>query len=120
MLDQYALQDVVRLLNEEKRKIACLIYPEGTRSKSGFLSREYKAGAGWVQSMTGVPVLPVYQIGYDQLPGVGKTLEIHVTELITHDFQVKKHLHQLGSRSLIKSLVFFEGEQELHLEKKYR
>ena len=71
--------------------VACLIYPEGTRSKSGFLSREYKAGAGWVQSMTGVPVLPVYQIGYDQPKGVGKTLEIHIGEPMEfNDFQGKE------------------------------
>ena len=81
-LEQYALQDIVRLFREEKSKIACLIYPEGTRSKSGFLSRDYKAGAGWVQCMTGVPVLPVYQVGYNQLPGFGKTLEIHIGEPI--------------------------------------
>lgn len=90
-LEQYALQDIVRLFLEEKSKIACLIYPEGTRSKSGFLSRDYKAGAGWVQCMTGVPVLPVYQVGYDQLPGFGKTLDIHIGEpILFEEFAAEK------------------------------
>ena len=41
--------------------------------------------------MTGVPVLPVYQIGYDQLPGVGKTLEIHIGEPMEfNDFRGKE------------------------------
>ena len=90
-LEQYALQDIVRLFREEKSKIACLIYPEGTRSKSGFLSRNYKAGAGWVQCMTGVPVLPVYQVGYNQLPGFGKTLDIHIGEpILFEEFAVQR------------------------------
>ena len=118
-LDQYALQDVVRLLNEEKRKIACLIYPEGTRSKSGFLSREYKAGAGWVQSMTGVPVLPVYQIGYDQLPGVGKTLEIHIGEPMEfNDFQGKEASPSTWIKVTDQVMAeLFRREQELHPRK---
>ena len=118
-LDQYALQDVVRLLNEEKRKIACLIYPEGTRSKTGFLSREYKAGAGWVQSMTGAPVLPVYQIGYDQLPGVGKTLEIHIGEPMEFsDFQGKEDSPSTWIKVTDQVMAeLFRREQELHPRK---
>jgi len=75
-LEQYALQDAVRLINERKKEIACLIYPEGTRSKSGYLARDYKAGVGWIQSMTSVPVLPVYQVNYNKLPAVGQKLQI--------------------------------------------
>ncbi len=118
-LEQYALQDVVRLLNEEKRKIACLIYPEGTRSKNGFLSRDYKAGAGWVQSMTDVQVLPVYQVGYDQLPGVGKTLDIHIGEPMEFsEFQNQKESPTTWIKitDLIMSKLF-EKERELHPRK---
>ncbi len=75
-LEQHAMQDLNRLYQEEKVKIACLIYPEGTRSKNGRLSKQFKAGAGWIQALHQVPVLPVYQINYDQLPGFGKKLKI--------------------------------------------
>jgi len=75
-LEQNAMQDLNRLFGEKKIKIACLIYPEGTRSKDGRLSRQFKAGAGWIQALHQVPVLPVYQINYNQLPGFGKKLKI--------------------------------------------
>ena len=119
-LEQYALQDIVRLLHEEKRKIACLIYPEGTRSKTGFLSREYKAGAGWVQSMTGVTVLPVYQVGYDQLPSVGKTLEIHIGKPMEFDeFQDKKESPSTWIKVTDQVMSeLFRREQELILVRK--
>ncbi len=118
-LEQYALQDIVRLLHEEKRKIACLIYPEGTRSKTGFLSREYKAGAGWVQSMTGIPVLPVYQIGYDQLPAMGRTLEIHIGEPMEFsEFQAQKESPASWIKVTDKIMAeLFQREQELHPRK---
>ena len=118
-LEQYALQDIVRLLRQEKRKIACLIYPEGTRSKNGFLSREYKARAGWVQSMTGVQVLPVYQVGYDQLPGVGKTLEIHIgepMEFSEYQGQKESPATWIKVTDLIMEKLF-QSEQELHPRK---
>ncbi len=75
-LDQWALQDVDRLLRERKKDLACLIYPEGTRSRTGRLARTYKAGAGWLQAVHQVPVVPVYQMHYNNLPGFGRKLKI--------------------------------------------
>lgn len=90
-VEQYALQEAVRILNLESQKVACLVYPEGTRSKSGFLATDYKAGAGYIQAMTNVAVLPVYQMGYNQLPGKNKKIDIHVGEpLFFDEYQKKK------------------------------
>ncbi|MCO4784209.1 MAG: 1-acyl-sn-glycerol-3-phosphate acyltransferase [Candidatus Cloacimonetes bacterium] len=90
-IEQYALQEAVRILNLESQKVACLVYPEGTRSKSGYLATDYKAGAGYIQAMTNVPVLPVYQTGYNELPGRGKQIHVHVGEpLFFDEFQEKK------------------------------
>ncbi len=75
-IEQYALQDLVRLFHEGKKTIGAMIYPEGTRSLTGRLSRNFKSGVGWVQAQTGVPVVPMYHIGYTELPGFGKKMKI--------------------------------------------
>lgn len=89
-IEQYALQEAVRILNLQSQKVACLVYPEGTRSKSGYLATDYKAGAGYIQAMTNVPVLPVYQIGYNELPGRNKKIDIHIGEPMYFDEYQKK------------------------------
>ncbi|PCJ19840.1 MAG: hypothetical protein COB02_06540 [Candidatus Cloacimonadota bacterium] len=91
-IEQYALQEAVRILNLEEQKVACLVYPEGTRSKSGLLATDYKAGAGYIQAMTDVAVLPVYQIGYNQLPARNQKIEVHIGEALYFDeYQEKKN-----------------------------
>ncbi|MCJ8346923.1 1-acyl-sn-glycerol-3-phosphate acyltransferase, partial [bacterium] len=90
-IEQYALQEAVRILNLSEQKVACLVYPEGTRSKTGLLATDYKAGAGYIQAMTNVPILPVYQTGYNELPGRNKKIEVRIGEpLFFEQFQKKK------------------------------
>ena len=75
--EQYALQDLLRLFREKKKIIGAMIYPEGTRSKTGRLSRNFKSGAGWVQGQTQVPVIPMYHIGYNvPFPSIGRKFTI--------------------------------------------
>jgi PfaD family protein len=79
--EQYALQDLLRLFSEKKKLIGAMIYPEGTRSKTGRLSRNFKSGVGWVQGQTGVPVIPMYHIGYNvAFPTFGKKFKIVIGE----------------------------------------
>jgi 1-acyl-sn-glycerol-3-phosphate acyltransferase len=77
-MNQLTLHDLIRLFKQGRKKIFCLFYPEGTRSKNGRISKKYKSGAGWVQVQTGVPILPVYQWGYDRLPCLGRKLNIAI------------------------------------------
>ena len=84
-IEQYALQDLVRLFLDGKKTIGAMIYPEGTRSLTGRLSRNFKSGVGWVQAQTGVPVVPMYHIGYTDLPGFGKKLKIIIGKPIFFD-----------------------------------
>ena len=90
-IEQYALQDLVRLFQDGKKIIGAMIYPEGTRSLTGRLSRNFKSGVGWVQAQTGVPVVPMYHIGYTDLPGFRKKLKIVIGKPIYFDeLQEKK------------------------------
>lgn len=77
-IEQYGLQDTVRLIREERRKIVLTVYPEGTRSKTGLLAKKCKAGVGWIQHSTQIPVLPVYHYGFNKLPGPFNTLHVMI------------------------------------------
>ncbi|MBM4290228.1 MAG: AMP-binding protein [Deltaproteobacteria bacterium] len=66
-----------------------LIYPEGTRSPTGEL-QEFKAGVGYLQHKTGLPVLPLYLSGTHKampkgggLPRFGRRLSARVGRLVT-------------------------------------
>ena len=58
-----ALDIALEKLNEGK---VFGIYPEGTRSRDGYLYRG-KIGVAWLAHMTGAPVVPVGLIGTDRL-----------------------------------------------------
>ena len=49
------------------------IYPEGTRSRDGYLYRG-KIGVAWLAHMTGAPVVPVGLIGTDRLQKPGSNM----------------------------------------------
>ncbi|MFC1745257.1 1-acyl-sn-glycerol-3-phosphate acyltransferase [Candidatus Riflebacteria bacterium] len=92
-VDQYGLHDTVRILLEKKKKVLPIIYPEGTRSKTGRLSNKFKAGVGWIQAHSQVPVLPLYHCGYNKLPGIGKQLIVAFGKPLYFDeFKEKKEL----------------------------
>jgi long-chain acyl-CoA synthetase len=66
-----------------------LMYPEGTRSVDGSL-QEFKAGVGYLQHKTQVPILPLFVKGTYKampkgktLPKVGRTLSVRIGPLIT-------------------------------------
>jgi len=84
-IEQYALQDLHRLFVDAKKIIGAMIYPEGTRSLTGRLSRNFKSGVGWIQAQSGVPVVPMYHMGYTSLPGFGKKLKIVIGKPMTFD-----------------------------------
>lgn len=77
-IEQFTLQDAMRLLTAGDRKVVLGIYPEGTRSKDGHLAAKGKLGAGWLQRRSGVPVVPVYHTGYPTLPGLFRNLKVRV------------------------------------------
>ena len=64
------------------------IYPEGTRSRDGYLYRGH-SGVAYLAHLTGAPVLPVGMIGTQRLQPPGATMirpakfEMHVGEPIT-------------------------------------
>ncbi len=77
-IEQPALQDTLRLMRESRRQIVVTCYPEGTRSKDGRVRQKGKAGIGWLQHMTGAPVVPIYHCGAPRMPGIGMNLRLRV------------------------------------------
>lgn len=77
-VEQFALQDTVRILRERKRRVVLTVYPEGTRSRDGRLRQKGKAGIGWLQHETGVPVVPIYHSGATRMPGLGMNLQVKI------------------------------------------
>jgi len=80
-----SMKDLGKLLNE-KRNV--LIYPEGTRSRSGKMA-EFKEGIGIIARETNIPIVPIKIKGlYEVLP-VGKSwpksgnVEIRIGKPIT-------------------------------------
>ena len=65
-----ALDIALEKLNEGK---VFGIYPEGTRSRDGYLYRG-KIGVAWLAHMTGAPVVPVGLIGTDRLQKPGSNM----------------------------------------------
>ena len=80
-----ALQPAVEHLREGK---VFGIYPEGTRSRDGYLYRGH-SGVAYLAYLTGAPVVPVGMIGTQRLQPPGATMirpakfEMHVGEPIT-------------------------------------
>jgi 1-acyl-sn-glycerol-3-phosphate acyltransferase len=77
-MEQFCLQDAMRILKQEDREVALGIYPEGTRSKTGRVARRGKAGIGWFQKRTGVPVVPIYHKGLQLLPWGKNPIEVWI------------------------------------------
>ena len=74
-----ALDIALEKLNEGK---VFGIYPEGTRSRDGYLYRG-KIGVAWLAHMTGAPVVPVGLIGTDRLQKPGSNM------VYTHRFTIR-------------------------------
>lgn len=77
-IEQFALQDAMRVLTTWDRQVAMVIYPEGTRSKDGWLAKKGKLGAGWFARRARVPVIPLYHVNVPGMPSLFKKIEIHV------------------------------------------
>ena len=77
-VEQFALQDTVRLFDEGKTQMILTVYPEGTRSKNGRLRRKGKPGLGWIQYRTKAPVVPIYHVGGTRMPGFGLKMKIRI------------------------------------------
>ena len=68
--DLQALRGVLRALREGRKVV---IFPEGTRSKTGALG-ELKLGPAICALRTGAPIVPVWVSGHEQLWPIGKRL----------------------------------------------
>lgn len=79
-MEQFCLQDALRILGAGDRNVALGIYPEGTRSKDGRMARRGKVGIGWFQKRTGVPVVPIYHKGLPELPWRREPIEVWIGE----------------------------------------
>jgi 1-acyl-sn-glycerol-3-phosphate acyltransferase len=77
-IEQEGLQDVLRIMRDPARHAVVTIYPEGTRSQDGRVRKKGKAGIGWLQHMTGAPIVPLYHADAWRMPGVGMNLHLRV------------------------------------------
>lgn len=84
-VEQFALQDTVRIMREGKRQVVLTVYPEGTRSRDGRLRQRGKAGIGWLVHETQAPVVPIYHAGATRMPGLGMNLRLRIGEPLRFD-----------------------------------
>lgn len=84
-MEQFTLQDALRVLRERTRNVVFGIYPEGTRSKDGRVARRGKVGIGWFQRRTGYPVVPIYHRGMPGLPFGRQKLQVWIGEPMTFE-----------------------------------
>lgn len=84
-VEQFALQDTVRIMREGKRQVVLTVYPEGTRSRDGRLRKRGKAGIGWLVHETHAPVIPIYHTGATRMPGVGMNFRVKIGEPMRFD-----------------------------------
>lgn len=84
-VEQFALQDTVRIMREGKRQVVLTVYPEGTRSRDGRLRQRGKAGIGWLVHETRAPVVPIYHAGATRMPGLGMNLRLRVGKPLRFD-----------------------------------
>lgn len=84
-VEQFALQDTVRIMREGKRHVVLTVYPEGTRSRDGRLRQRGKAGIGWLVHETNAPVVPIYHHGATRMPGLGMNLRLKVGKPLRFD-----------------------------------
>lgn len=77
-VDQHALQDTARIMQDPRRKVVLTVFPEGTRSRTGRMRRRGRPGIGWLQHKTGAPVVPIYHSGGEGMPGIGLKLKIRI------------------------------------------
>jgi 1-acyl-sn-glycerol-3-phosphate acyltransferase len=95
-----AIEDAV----EEVQKGGCLgIFPEGTRSKDGNLSRG-RSGAIIIAAHAGAPILPVYIEGtFESLPAGGKKVKHHPISIYTGEpFELTEEQCDITNRALLK------------------
>lgn len=89
-IEQFSLQDAMRVLQAGDRNVCLGIYPEGTRSKTGRMAKKGKLGAGWFARRAKVPVVPVYHRGFPDLPGFRKKVVLWIGEPLELE-----HLHEM-------------------------
>jgi 1-acyl-sn-glycerol-3-phosphate acyltransferase len=100
-IEQDSLQDTVRIMREGKRNVVLTVYPEGTRSRDGFLRQKGKAGIGWLAHATGAPVVPIYHSGATRMPGIGMNLRLKIGAPMRFD----QHQGQPGSPAIYRSIT---------------
>jgi 1-acyl-sn-glycerol-3-phosphate acyltransferase len=76
-LEQEGMQSLMDLLNNPVMRVGALIYPEGTRSKTGKLLPEFKPGIGYLSCVSDTVVLPVFHFGFKSFP-LGRKLVIKI------------------------------------------
>jgi 1-acyl-sn-glycerol-3-phosphate acyltransferase len=84
-VEQHALLDTVRIMNETDKSVVLTVYPEGTRSKTGKLRRRGRPGIGWIQHQTGVAIIPIHHTGARAMPCLGKKMTIRIGKPIRFD-----------------------------------
>lgn len=77
-MEQFCMQDAIRIMKTDRRQVVFGIYPEGTRSKTGRVARRGKFGVGYMHKKTGLPVLPIYHKNIPGMPTIGKTIDIYI------------------------------------------
>lgn len=77
-IDQFAMNDTVRVFDEGRCRFVLTVYPEGTRSKNGRLRRRGRPGIGWLQHQSKATVVPVYHCGGTRMPGLGLRMTLRI------------------------------------------
>jgi 1-acyl-sn-glycerol-3-phosphate acyltransferase len=92
------------------------IYPEGTRTRDGYLHRG-KTGVARLAVATGAPIVPVGLVGTDEcqptdakLPRFGKTVTIRFGPPITADRYAGREDERLVLRQITDEVMFEIGE----------
>ena len=119
--DLKALETTLRLLKEGK---AVLIFPEGTRSRTGRLQRA-KGGVGVIAYKAKVPVLPTYISGTQKVLPPGRAIprlskvEVRFGKPVPlqdlYDMEEDKRVYILIAERITAAIAALGGEWELFL-----
>lgn len=77
-MEQFCLQDALRVVSQGDRNVVFGLYPEGTRSQTGRMARRGKVGIGWFVKRTGKKVVPMYHKGIPGMPWGRRTVEVWI------------------------------------------
>jgi 1-acyl-sn-glycerol-3-phosphate acyltransferase len=119
--DRQALKQAVKVLHREQ---ALVIFPEGTRAPAGgFL--QAKTGIGWIATLSGAPIIPVYVHGTDHLwrailrhPRIAVVIgePLSLAELVPASLQGKQR-HQRIADEILERIRTLSLETPGHLVK---